>query len=129
MNSQRSGANGRILWLSAGLAIEGGAHGSRSENMRSNVAPRPVLRSYKETRSNCPDHPAKLSGPTATIRGWAKMPKDVLRGDLTPAAKLVFAAIAAELYDRDTVEIPIEERDDGIHPVRLPPPDMPMEDL
>jgi hypothetical protein len=33
------------------------------------------------------------------------MPKDVLRSDLTPAAKLVFAAIAAELYRRETVEM------------------------
>jgi predicted ArsR family transcriptional regulator len=33
------------------------------------------------------------------------MPKDVLRSNLTPAAKLVFAAIAAELYRRETVEM------------------------
>ena len=73
--------------------------------MRSNVAPPPVLPSYKETRSNCPEHPDNWSGPTATIRGWGKMPKDVLRSDLTAAAKLVFAAIAAELYRRETVEM------------------------
>src|SRR5580658_6789515 len=73
--------------------------------MRSNAAPQPVLQSYKETRSNCPDHPDKLSGPPATIRGWAKLPKDVLRSNLPPAAKLVFAALAAELFQRNTVEM------------------------
>jgi len=77
----------------------------RRASMRSNAAPQPVLQSYKETRSNCPDHPDKLSGPAATIKGWAKLPKDVLRGDLSPAAKLVFAAISAELYHHETVEM------------------------
>jgi len=77
----------------------------RNAGMRSNVAPQPVLQSYKETRSNCPDQPDKLSGPSATIRGWGKIPKDVLRSNLTPAAKLVFAAIAGELYHRETVEM------------------------
>jgi len=33
------------------------------------------------------------------------MPKDVLRRDISPAAKLVFAAIAAEMYGRKTVEM------------------------
>lgn len=33
------------------------------------------------------------------------MPKDVLRSDLTPAAKLVFVALAAELCRRETVEM------------------------
>jgi len=33
------------------------------------------------------------------------VPKDVLRSDISPAAKLVFAAIAAEMYDRKTVEM------------------------
>jgi hypothetical protein len=33
------------------------------------------------------------------------MPKDVLRSNLTPAAKLVFAALGAELYRRETVEM------------------------
>ena len=33
------------------------------------------------------------------------MPKDVLRSNLTPAAKLVFATIAAELYGNETVEM------------------------
>jgi hypothetical protein len=46
-----------------------------------------------------------LSGLPATIRGWAKLPKDVLRSDLPPAAKLVFAGLAAELFHRDTVEM------------------------
>jgi len=73
--------------------------------MLSNAAPQPVLQSYKETRSNCPDHPDKLSGPPATIRGWAKLPKDVLRSNLPPAAKLIFAALAAELFRRETVEM------------------------
>ena len=73
--------------------------------MRSNAAPQPVLQSYKETRSNCPDPPDKLSGPTATTRGWGKLPKDVMRSDLTPVAKLVFAVIASELYRRETVEM------------------------
>jgi len=77
----------------------------RGAGMPSNAPPQPVLQSYKETRSNCPDHPDKLSGPPATIRGWAKLPKDVLRSDLPPAAKLVFAALAAELFHRDTVEM------------------------
>jgi len=77
----------------------------RRGNMRSDAAPRCVLQSYKETRSNCPDQPDKLSGPPATIRGWAKLPKDVLRSDLPPAAKLVFAALAAELFHRCTVEM------------------------
>jgi hypothetical protein len=53
-----------------------------------------------------------LSGPSgqivrtpATIRGWAKLPKEILRSDLPPAAKLVFAALAAELFHRSTVEM------------------------
>jgi hypothetical protein len=46
-----------------------------------------------------------LSGPPATIGGWAKLPKAVLRSDLSPAAKLVFAALAAELFHRETVEM------------------------
>jgi hypothetical protein len=46
-----------------------------------------------------------LSQPPATISGWGKVPKDVLRRDISPAAKLVFAAIAAEMYDRKTVEM------------------------
>jgi len=50
-----------------------------------------------------------LSGPAATIKGWAKLPKDVLRSALPPAAKLVFAAISAELYRRETVEMTHEE--------------------
>jgi len=33
------------------------------------------------------------------------MPVDVLRRDISPAAKLVFAALAAEMYDRKTVEM------------------------
>jgi hypothetical protein len=33
------------------------------------------------------------------------MPKDVLHCDISPAAKLVFAVIAAEMYDRKTVEM------------------------
>jgi len=66
----------------------------RRASMRSNAAPHPVLQSYKETRSNYPDHPDKLSGPAATIKGWGKLPKDVLRGDLSPAAKLVFATLS-----------------------------------
>jgi hypothetical protein len=33
------------------------------------------------------------------------VPKDVLRSVISPAAKLVFAAIAAEMYDRKTVEM------------------------
>ena len=33
------------------------------------------------------------------------MPKDVLRSDLSPAAKLVFALIAAEMYNRKTLEM------------------------
>src|ERR1035441_6673102 len=73
--------------------------------MRSNAVAQAVLQSYKETRSYCPDHPDKLSGPPATIRGWGKVPKDVMRSDLTPAAKLVFAALAGELYRRETVEM------------------------
>lgn len=73
--------------------------------MRSNAVAPSVLQSYKETRSNCPDHSDKLSGPPSTIRGWAKLPKDVLRSDLPPAAKLVFAALAAELFHRETVEM------------------------
>ena len=77
--------------------------------MRSNAAAQALLQSYKRTRSNCPDHPDKLSGPTATIRGWGKMPKDVLRSDLTPAAKLVFVALAAELCRRATVEMTYSE--------------------
>jgi hypothetical protein len=56
-----------------------------------------------------PDGPDKLSASTATIRGWGKMPKDVLRTPLTPAAKLVFAAIAAELYRRETVAMTYNE--------------------
>jgi len=46
-----------------------------------------------------------MSGPPAPGSGWGKMPKDLLRSDLTPAAKLVFVTIAAELYDRQTVEM------------------------
>jgi len=77
--------------------------------MPSNAATNAVLQSYKRTRSNCPDHADKLSAPTATIRGWGKMPRDVLRSDLTPAAKLVFAALAAELFRRETVEMTYSE--------------------
>ena len=33
------------------------------------------------------------------------MPKDALRSDISPAAKLVFAVIAAEMYGRKTVEM------------------------
>ena len=77
----------------------------RGANMRSNLALTPVLQSYKKTRSNWPDPPAKMSGPPAPGSGWGKMPKDLLRSDLTPAAKLVFVTIAAELYDRQTVEM------------------------
>lgn len=33
------------------------------------------------------------------------MPKDILRSDISPAAKLVLAVIAAEMYDRKTVEM------------------------
>jgi len=77
----------------------------RRGNMRSNATAQAVLQSYKETRSNCPDPPDKLSGPPATIRGWAKLPKAVLRSDLSPAAELVFAALAAELFHRETVEM------------------------
>ena len=46
-----------------------------------------------------------MSQPPATISGWGKVPKDVLRSAISPAAKLVFAAIAAEMYDRQTVEM------------------------
>jgi len=42
---------------------------------------------------------------TATIKGWAKPPKAVLPSDLSPAAMLVFAALAAELFHRDAVEM------------------------
>src|ERR1035441_5424954 len=73
--------------------------------MRSNAAPQPVLQSYKRTGTNCPKGGDKLSQPPATISGWGKMPKDVLRSDISPAAKLVFAVIAAEMYDRKTVEM------------------------
>jgi len=73
--------------------------------MRSNAAPQPVLQSYKRTGTNCPKGGDKLSQPPATISGWGKMPKDVLRSALSPAAKLVFAVIAAEMYDRKTVEM------------------------
>src|ERR1022692_2517736 len=71
--------------------------------MRSNAAPQPVLQSYKRTGTNCPKGGDKLSQPPATRGGWGKMPKDVLRRDISPAAKLVFAAIAAEMYGRKTV--------------------------
>ena len=37
------------------------------------------------------------------------MPKDVLRSDLTPAAKLVFVALAAELYNVQTVTMSYAE--------------------
>ena len=73
--------------------------------MRSNAAPQPVLESYKRTGTNCPKGGDKLSQPPATISGWGKVPKDVLRSAISPAAKLVFAAIAAEMYDRQTVEM------------------------
>src|ERR1017187_6564520 len=73
--------------------------------MRSNAAPQPVLPSYKRTGTNCPKGGDKLSQPPATISGWGKVPKDVLRSAISPAAKLVFAAIAAEMYDRQTVEM------------------------
>jgi hypothetical protein len=46
-----------------------------------------------------------LSQPTTQKIGWGKLPKDVLRRNISPAAKLVFAAIAAEMYDRKTVEM------------------------
>jgi len=48
--------------------------------------------------TNCPN-------PLFPKIGWGKLPKDVLRTDLSPAAKLVFAAIAGEMYDRKTVEM------------------------
>src|ERR1039457_4259893 len=73
--------------------------------MRSNAAPQPVLESYKRTGTNCPKGGDKLSQPPATISGWGKVPKDVLRSAISPAAKLVFAAIAAEMYDWKTVEM------------------------
>ena len=72
---------------------------------RLTLRPMAVLQSYKRTGTNCPKGGDKLSQPPATISGWGKVPKDVLRSDISPAAKLVFAAIASEMYDRKTVEM------------------------
>ena len=73
--------------------------------MQSNAAPQPVLQSYKGTGQIVPRVGTNCSQPPATISGWGKMPKDVLRSDISPAAKLVFAVIAAEMYGRKTVEM------------------------
>src|ERR1035438_1325760 len=73
--------------------------------MQSNAAPQPVLQAYKRTGQIVPRVGTNCSQPPATISGWGKMPKDVLRSDISPAAKLVFAVIAAEMYGRKTVEM------------------------